>query len=97
MGLFGNNNDDPNNNHSRSSRRTSQHSRRGHDASVEPKHSSVPYGEEERFNPVVGGCSYNKAPTFGQWIRGAALDILTLSTFGALALGVSHPAFGSSP
>ena len=37
--------------------------------------------------------SYSMArrPTFGQWVKGTWLDVLTMAAMGALGLGVSPP------
>ena len=84
MGLFSTTNNDSVVEKNR--RASGQSSRRHNDDSHQPVH----YGEEPRRNPIVGGHSYQKAPLFGQWIKAAAIDILTLAAFGALALGVSY-------
>jgi hypothetical protein len=50
------------------------------------------------FMSRFGGRSYgsypealNSRPTFGQWIKGTWLDILTMAALGAIGLGVSNP------
>ncbi|OAL43623.1 acid phosphatase/Vanadium-dependent haloperoxidase [Pyrenochaeta sp. DS3sAY3a] len=35
-----------------------------------------------------GGRSWNSRPTFGQWIKATALDIITMAIMGAIGLGV---------
>lgn len=35
-----------------------------------------------------GSPSYNSRPTFGQWIKATALDIVTMAVMGAIGLGV---------
>jgi hypothetical protein len=34
------------------------------------------------------GSSLNARPTFGEWIRGTALDLITMVVLGAIGLGV---------
>jgi diacylglycerol diphosphate phosphatase/phosphatidate phosphatase len=35
-----------------------------------------------------GSPSWNSRPTFGQWIKATALDIVTMAIMGAIGLGV---------
>jgi hypothetical protein len=35
-----------------------------------------------------GAQSWNSRPTFGQWIKATALDIITMAAMGAIGLGV---------
>jgi diacylglycerol diphosphate phosphatase / phosphatidate phosphatase len=35
------------------------------------------------------GGAFNARPTFGEWIRGTALDLITMLILGAIGLGVS--------
>jgi diacylglycerol diphosphate phosphatase/phosphatidate phosphatase len=41
-----------------------------------------------------GTPAWNTRPTFGQWIKATALDIVTMAALGAIGLGVymAHPA-----
>lgn len=41
-----------------------------------------------------GTPAWNTRPTFGQWIKATALDIVTMAAMGAIGLGVymAHPA-----
>lgn len=41
-----------------------------------------------------GTPAWNTRPTFGQWIKATALDIITMAAMGAVGLGVymAHPA-----
>lgn len=39
-------------------------------------------------NQHGGARSWNTRPTFGQWIKATALDIVTMAVMGAIGLGV---------
>jgi diacylglycerol diphosphate phosphatase / phosphatidate phosphatase len=63
----------------------SRHSRRSHRRSHEKTHRTP-------FDPETG--YYNRRPSFGQWIKMAWLDIVTMAVMGVIGLGVyeAHPA-----
>lgn len=43
--------------------------------------------KDKHYNPN-GASSWNTKPTFGQWIKATALDIVTMAVMGAIGLGV---------
>lgn len=46
------------------------------------------FGRKDRKHVPAGSASYNSRPTFGQWIKATALDIVTMAIMGAIGLGV---------
>ena len=46
------------------------------------------FGRKEPRLNGHGAPSYNSRPTFGQWIKATALDIVTMAVMGAIGLGV---------
>lgn len=46
------------------------------------------FGRKEASRGHRGGSSYNTRPTFGQWIKATALDIVSMAVMGAIGLGV---------
>ncbi|KAF2828768.1 PAP2-domain-containing protein [Ophiobolus disseminans] len=46
------------------------------------------FGPKEPRVNSHGAPSYNSRPTFGQWIKATALDIVTMAVMGAIGLGV---------
>jgi diacylglycerol diphosphate phosphatase/phosphatidate phosphatase len=46
------------------------------------------FGRKEPRTNTHGAPSYNSRPTFGQWIKATALDIVTMAAMGAVGLGV---------
>lgn len=46
------------------------------------------FGRKEPRMTSHGSRSWNSRPTFGQWIKATALDIVTMAVMGAIGLGV---------
>ncbi|KAF2027400.1 PAP2-domain-containing protein [Setomelanomma holmii] len=46
------------------------------------------FGRKEPRMTSHGSASHNSRPTFGQWIKATALDIVTMAVMGAIGLGV---------
>ena len=46
------------------------------------------FGRKEPRMTAHGSPSHNSRPTFGQWIKATALDIVTMAVMGAIGLGV---------
>lgn len=47
------------------------------------------FGKKDRgMTAHAGSQSWNTRPTFGQWIKATALDIVTMAVMGAIGLGV---------
>lgn len=46
------------------------------------------FGRKEPRVNGHGAPSHNSRPTFGQWIKATALDIITMAAMGAVGLGV---------
>jgi diacylglycerol diphosphate phosphatase/phosphatidate phosphatase len=46
------------------------------------------FGRKESRVTSRGSPSWNSRPTFGQWIKATALDIVTMAVMGAIGLGV---------
>lgn len=46
------------------------------------------FGHKEPRMTSHGSPSHNSRPTFGQWIKATALDIITMAIMGAIGLGV---------
>lgn len=46
------------------------------------------FGHKQPRASHAGGATWNTRPTFGQWIKATALDIITMAVMGAIGLGV---------
>ncbi|KAH7356231.1 phosphatidic acid phosphatase type 2/haloperoxidase [Pyrenochaeta sp. MPI-SDFR-AT-0127] len=46
------------------------------------------FGRKQHRGTHTGPASWNTRPTFGQWIKATALDIITMAIMGAIGLGV---------
>jgi len=46
------------------------------------------FGRKDNHHAHHGGSSFNTRPTFGQWIKATALDIVSMAVMGAIGLGV---------
>ncbi len=46
------------------------------------------FGRGQSRNTHNGPASWNTRPSFGQWIKATALDIITMAAMGAIGLGV---------
>lgn len=46
------------------------------------------FARRQHGSGPTGAASWNSRPTFGQWIKATALDIVTMAIMGAIGLGV---------
>lgn len=58
----------------------------GHVREKRGRHSIM--GKHERRATYGNDTAYNKRPSFGQWLKGTWLDILTMAAMGAIGLGI---------
>ena len=46
------------------------------------------FGRKHEAHMINGSPAWNTKPTFGQWIKATALDIVSMAVMGAIGLGV---------
>lgn len=66
----------------------------GHHATTPATHGKMKTksrGPFSRRGEPAAPYSMGKRPTFGQWLKHTALDIVTMAILGAIGLGVSMP------